>query len=62
MRRVDKVRRILEFYNPRSRLQTCPLFHYGYLLRTARNLAAAVRAVHERGYVIGDVNESNILT
>src|SRR5438105_3869599 len=27
----------------------------------ARNIAAAVHAVHSRGYVIGDVNESNIL-
>jgi serine/threonine protein kinase len=31
------------------------------LLRTARNLARAVRSVHSRGYVIGDVNESNVL-
>jgi hypothetical protein len=61
MPRVDQVRPILEFYNPASRLQVCPLFHFGYLLRTARNLAAAVRALHERGYVIGDLNESNIL-
>jgi hypothetical protein len=61
MPRVDRVRSILEFYNPASRLQMCPLFHYGYLLRTARNLAAAVRAIHERGYVIGDLNESNVL-
>lgn len=61
MPRVDKVRLIQEFYNPKSRLQVCPLFHYGYLLRTARNLAAAIRALHERGYVIGDLNESNLL-
>src|SRR5438128_899690 len=37
MRRVEKARRIMEFYNPRSRLQSCPQFHFGYLLRTARN-------------------------
>jgi hypothetical protein len=61
MPRVEQVRPVFEFYNPRTRLQACPLFHHGYLLRTARNLAAAVRAVHERGYVIGDLNESNIL-
>ncbi len=30
-------------------------------MRTARNLARAVRSVHSRGYVIGDVNESNVL-
>ncbi len=61
MPRVDKVRPIVDFYHPQSRLQLCPLFHFGYLLRTARNLAAAVRAVHERGYIIGDLNESNLL-
>jgi len=61
MPRVYNARPIFEFYNPRLRLRQCPLFHYGYLLRTARNLAAAVRALHERGYVIGDVNESNLL-
>jgi DNA-binding helix-hairpin-helix protein with protein kinase domain len=51
----------VEFFNPRSRLRLCPLFHHGYLLRTARNLAEAVRALHERGYVVGDLNESNVL-
>ncbi|HYT90085.1 MAG TPA: hypothetical protein VEL76_15365 [Gemmataceae bacterium] len=61
MPRVDRVWPILEFYNPGARLRLCPLFHYGYLLRTACNLAAAVRALHERGYVVGDLNESNIL-
>ena len=56
---VDEI--LFDVYNPGTRLQVCPLFHHGYLLRTARNLAAAVRAVHERGHVIGDLNESNIL-
>src|SRR5207249_1467726 len=45
MPRVQNVRLIQEFYNPRARLQACPLFHYGYLLRTARNLAISVRAL-----------------
>ena len=53
---------IFDFYNPGARRKRCPLFDYRYLHRTARNLAAAVRALHQRGYVIGDVNESNILT
>jgi hypothetical protein len=61
MPRVEGARPVFDFYNPRSRLQLCPLFHYGYLLRTARNLAAAVRAVHERDYVVGDLNETNTL-
>jgi DNA-binding helix-hairpin-helix protein with protein kinase domain len=61
MPRVHGTRPVFEFYNPRSRLRLCPGFHYGYLLRTARNLAAAVRAVHERDHVVGDLNETNTL-
>lgn len=58
---VKGMHSILKFYNPRTRRQTCPHFSYLYLHRTARNLAAAVGALHERGYCVGDVNESNIL-
>jgi DNA-binding helix-hairpin-helix protein with protein kinase domain len=61
MPRVTSTRSVFEFYNPRTRRQSCPLFTYRYLIRTARNLATAFRALHERGYVVGDVNESNIL-
>lgn len=58
---VKKRLPIFTFYNPRSRRQKCPLFNYAYLHRTARNLAIAFGALHQGGYVIGDVNESNIL-
>jgi DNA-binding helix-hairpin-helix protein with protein kinase domain len=58
---VEQGRLAVEIYNPRVRQQLCPLFHYRYLVRTAHNLAAAVRAIHERGYIIGDINESNVL-
>jgi DNA-binding helix-hairpin-helix protein with protein kinase domain len=61
MPRIDDARMIWEFYNPSVRRQVCPRFHYGSLLRTARNLAAAVRTLHECGYVLGDLNESNVL-
>ncbi len=61
MPRVMGMRPILDFYNPKTRRQHCPLFNYLYLHRTARNLAAAMGALHARGYCIGDVNESNIL-
>jgi hypothetical protein len=36
-------------------------FRWDYLLRTATNLASATQALHEKGYVIGDFNESNVL-
>ncbi|WP_026734463.1 tetratricopeptide repeat protein [Fischerella sp. PCC 9605] len=61
MPRIRGMRPIIDFYNPRTRRQHCPLFSYQYLLRTARNLAAAFAALHASGYCVGDVNESNIL-
>lgn len=61
MPRVKAMHSLLEFYNPKTRRQKCPFFNYLYLHRTARNIAAAVGALHARGYSIGDVNESNIL-
>ncbi|MFN5263992.1 MAG: protein kinase domain-containing protein [Pseudanabaena sp.] len=50
-----------QFFNPSTRRKESPKFSYVSLMRTARNLARAVRSVHSRGYVIGDVNESNVL-
>ena len=61
MPRVDGVRPIHDYYTPKTRRDRAPFFNYLYLHRTARNLAIAVRSLHDRGYVIGDVNESNIL-
>lgn len=61
MPRVSGLHPIIDFYNPGTRKKVSPLFNPVYLHRTARNLAAAMRALHERGYVVGDVNESNIL-
>ncbi|MBW4667525.1 MAG: tetratricopeptide repeat protein [Cyanomargarita calcarea GSE-NOS-MK-12-04C] len=61
MPRIRQMRPIIDFYNPRTRRLHCPLFNYQYLLRTARNLAAAFAALHNSGYCVGDVNESNIM-
>lgn len=52
---------LFQVYNPQSRRQVAPAFSWQYLLRTARNVAAIVDAVHRAGYVIGDLNESNFL-
>ncbi|MEW8054163.1 MAG: hypothetical protein AB2796_02515 [Candidatus Thiodiazotropha sp.] len=49
-------------YHPGARRQSLPPgFDYRYLLRTAHNLSAAVAAIHDMGYVIGDLNDCNIL-
>lgn len=61
MPRIDDAHLIWEFYNPGVRREIGPRFHHGSLLRTARNLAAVVRTLHECGYVLGDLNESNVL-
>ncbi|MFL5385815.1 MAG: hypothetical protein ACJ8GN_25145 [Longimicrobiaceae bacterium] len=53
--------RIFEFYNPVSRRRAAPLCDWGTLHRAGMGLAAAFDALHARGYVVGDVNESNIL-
>jgi WD40 repeat protein/serine/threonine protein kinase len=51
---------LLEVFNPRLRAQSLP-FNWKYLHRTARNLTAALGALHARDYVVGDLNESNVL-
>ncbi len=61
MPRILGMHPIIDFYHPKTRRKKHPLFTYRYLLRTARNLAACVDALHARGYVIGDLNESNIM-
>jgi WD40 repeat protein/serine/threonine protein kinase len=61
MPRVRQMLPLSEVYNPRARRRQLPLFNYRYLVNTARNLCAAVQAVHQAGYVIGDLNESNVL-
>ncbi len=61
MPRVEAMRPVFSVYNPMTRRQNTPLFNWLYLHRAARNMAAAIRALHQRGYVVGDINESNIL-
>src|SRR2546421_3957219 len=52
---------LLKLYNPQDRRKTMPGFSWRYLLRTARNFASILAALHKHGYVVGDLNESNIL-
>jgi serine/threonine protein kinase len=61
MPRVRQAAPIHTFYTPKTRREQKPLFNYLYLHRTARNLVAAIGDLHASGYVVGDVNESNIL-
>ena len=52
---------VFQVYNPGLRGKVAPGFTWRYLLRTARNVAAIVDAVHRAGHVVGDLNESNLL-
>ncbi len=54
-------RPLYETYQIRSRVTIAPTHTWQNMLRTARNLAAAVTRVHGHGLVIGDLNESNVL-
>lgn len=58
---VEQSPTIFTVYNPVKRKKDCPGFNWKYLLHTALNLAKAVEAIHYKNYVIGDLNESNIL-
>lgn len=61
---MPKVSGGLEFLvvtNPKLRQRKCPGFGYRYLLRTARTVAAVFEELHRRGYVVGDINERNML-
>ena len=61
MPRLDQPVTVYEYFNPGQRRKRCPAFHYEYLLTAALNIATAVDALHARGHVVGDVNESNVL-
>jgi serine/threonine protein kinase len=61
MPRIDKSPTVFTIYNPNLRRQRYPTFDWRFLHRTARNLAAALNALHIHSYVVGDVNQKNIL-
>jgi tRNA A-37 threonylcarbamoyl transferase component Bud32 len=60
MRRAEGPR-LFELYNPATRRVRAPECDYATLHRAGWNLAAAFEALHAAGYVVGDVNESNLL-
>lgn len=48
-------------YNPHARKDETAGITWRHLVRGGRNLAAVVAALHRSGYVVGDLNESNVL-
>lgn len=61
MPKVQGYEPLINSYHPTLRQQSFPHFDWHYLHRIALNLVIAAEAIHVRGHVIGDVNESNIL-
>jgi serine/threonine protein kinase len=61
MPRLSESFKILDIYNPKVRRSKCPGFNWKYLVHTALNLSIAFDALHARNYIIGDINEGNIL-
>jgi DNA-binding helix-hairpin-helix protein with protein kinase domain len=61
MNRIKGAVPLLNVFNPRLREKTLPDFDRRYLHRAARNLATALESLHASDYVVGDLNESNIL-
>lgn len=61
MPRVNHGHDIFRVYNPQARAANNLNFDQRSLLRAARNVAIAIHTLHARGYVMGDVNQKNIL-
>ena len=60
MRRVSG-EPVIQYYSPGRRRSVAPFFTYEHQIATARNIARAVEICHGQRYVIGDINESNVL-
>lgn len=50
-----------KLYNPKARQLEFQNVHWGFLIRSAANMARAFAAVHNAGHVIGDVNHSSVM-
>lgn len=61
MPRVEHGVPLITAFNPRLRAQKLPHYGRAHLLLVAQRLATLVETMHRSGYVIGDLNESNVL-
>lgn len=61
MKRIDSLQPVSQCYNPDDRRRYFPHFTFKHLCAVSINIAIAVGAIHGQNYVIGDINESNIL-
>src|SRR5215813_1057038 len=61
MKKISGAEEVHALHSPKSRLQKFPDASWAFLIYVAANIARAVAAVHEHGFVIGDLNPKNIL-
>ncbi len=61
MPRIDlsRHRELFKIYNARTRQSEAPDFTWAYLVTAAENIASVLDSIHAKGYIVGDVNESN---
>ncbi len=59
--RVEHGVPLITAFNPRLRAQKLPHYRRAHLLLVAQRLATLVETMHQSGYIIGDLNESNVL-
>src|SRR5262245_30748939 len=61
MKKISGAEEVHALHSPKSRLQKFPEASWSFLIYVAANIARAVAAIHEHGFVIGDLNPKNIL-
>lgn len=61
MPRVIEHKPIHELFNPAARKKYFPEVDYSFLVQAAKNVVAAFATVHSHKFIVGDVNEGNIL-
>jgi DNA-binding helix-hairpin-helix protein with protein kinase domain len=61
MKKISQAEEVHSLHSPKSRLQKFPEASWAFLIYVAANIARAVAAIHEHGFVIGDLNPKNIL-
>ncbi|KPC02083.1 hypothetical protein QO021_29950 (plasmid) [Pseudomonas amygdali pv. lachrymans] len=60
MEKVGGMKPIQTLYSPAQRKQEFPQRGWDFLVYAARNTAAAFCALHDRGFIAGDVNHGNL--
>lgn len=61
MPHLTNMRQLSDLSIPKNRKQHFPTACWDFLLAVARNVAAAFDEVHKRGFVVGDVNDFNVM-